>query len=438
MSKNKFRSFLLLMVVGFLFSLLIGCVGVNNSSSGEQDSNNNESSGENSNSGSESVEGETITWMTNDSSRPGWGELEEKILDATGVEIDVVVTPSNPDDMVAKMTTILSSGDTEIDMMHINDELMTAFSRAGYLEPLEDDVMTEDVISNFAEQYMNDIPTYEGSVYSVPSYLEILAFWVNHALLDEAGMEVPSNKEEFLEYARAVTDLGEDVYGYGGAWERSYVFNEIGTFINLFGGDYFDWENPKTQEALQFLYDLAHEEEVTPLSQLADIYDPMIQKFIDNKYGMLFMYTGAIPTFDEAGAYGPEHLDIAPMPTFETNDAYIASWHHVINASSEKKEASKKVLEYLASPEGQIAYYEMSGRLPARLDVLNDPDFSAPGLESVQQYIEQSTLRGRPLVPQSMEFVSGIGSIFQNYISDEITLDETVEQAQEEIDRLTN
>ncbi|GAB2539417.1 sugar ABC transporter substrate-binding protein [Gracilibacillus alcaliphilus] len=421
----KKLGFMFVMLTIFLF-VLAGCVGVNNSDTEEPESN-EESADVN-------VEGETITWMTNDSSRPGWEDLEQQILDETGVEIDVVVTPTNPDDMVARMTTILSSGDTEVDIMHINDELITAFSRAGYLEPLENDVMTDDVMSNFAEQYMEDIPTYEGSIYSVPSYLEILAFWVNNELLSEAGMEAPTNKEEFLAYAHAVTD--GDVYGYGGAWERSYVFNEIGTFINLFGGDYFDWENPKTQEALEFMYDLAHEEGVTPPSQLADIYDPMIQKFIDNKYGMLFMYTGAIPTFDEADSYGPDKLDIAPMPTFETNDAYMASWHHVINASSEKKPAAKKVLEYLASPEGQVAYYEMSGRLPARLDVLNDPEFSAPGLESVKEYIENSTLRGRPLVPQSMEFVSGIGSIFQQYISDDLTLEQTVEQAQAEIDRL--
>ncbi|WP_286171717.1 sugar ABC transporter substrate-binding protein [Gracilibacillus phocaeensis] len=421
----KRLGFIFIMFLLFTF-VLTGCVGVNNSNNDETEDEANEEGA--------NVEGETITWMTNDSTRPGWEDLEQQILDETGVDINVVVTPTNPDDMVARMTTILSSGDAEIDIMHVNDELITAFSRAGYLEPLENDVMTDDVLSNFSEQYMEDIPTYESSVYSVPSYLEILTLWVNHELLNEAGVEAPTNQEEFLEYARTVTD--GSVYGYGGAWERSYVFNEIGTFINLFGGDYFDWENPKTQEALKFLYDLVHEEEVTPASQLADIYDPMIQKFIDGNYGMLFMYTGAIPTFDEADRYGPDQLDIVPMPTFETNDAYMASWHHVINGSSEKKAASKRVLEYLASPEGQIAYYEMSGRLPARLDVLEDPDFTAPGLESIEEYIENSTLRGRPLVPQSMEFVSGIGSIFQQYISDELTLDQTVEQAQAEIDRL--
>lgn len=40
------------------------------------------------------------------------------------------------------------------------------------------------------------------------------------------------------------------------AWEKTYVFNSIGTFVNLFGGDYYDGSNPKTQEAVKFMYDM--------------------------------------------------------------------------------------------------------------------------------------------------------------------------------------
>lgn len=395
--------------------------------------NNNQQSGSSGQTVNNEEKTETITLMTQDSTTPGWDGYVNKIEEATGIKIDVVVTPTNPDDMVAKKTTILSSGDDSVDIFHTNDELITAFSRAGYLEPL-DDVMTSDMKSNFSEQYVKDMITFNDHIYSVPSFLEVLAFWVNHAKLKEAGMEVPKTKEEFLAYAKAVTK--DDVFGYGGSWEKSYVFNEIGTFINLFGGDYYDWTNPKTQEALQFMYDMAHKEGVTPLAQLADIYDPMIQKFIDNKYGMLFMYTGAIPTFEKSGMYGPEGLDIAPMPTFATNDAFMASWHYVLNKSSKNKEAAKKVLAYIASKEGQIAYSEMSGRLPARLDVINDPTFKGIGVEKVREYIKAGKLRGRPIVPQSMEFITGIGSIFQKYVSDEITLDEAVVQAQKETGRL--
>lgn len=421
-SRKWYSPFLCLMMVTVIF--LTGCVGVNNSSSDPKQ-----------NSGAEGkVEGETVTLMTNDSTKASWTEYQKKIEEATGVKLNIIVTPTNPDDMVAKMTTILSSGDNTIDLLHVNDELITAFSRAGYLEPLEKEVMTPDIVKNFSEQYIKDIPTYKESIFSVPSYLEILAFWVNNEILKKTGLDVPKTKEEFMEYAKVAT--GDGVYGYGGSWEKSYVFNEIGTFVNLFGGDYFDWTNPKTKEALQFMYNLAHKEKATPLSQLADTYDPMNQKFIDGKYGMLFMYTGAIPTFEEAGKFSSEQLNIEPMPTFATNDAFIASWHYVLNKSSEKKAASKKVLQYIASPDGQLAYSEMSGRLPARLDVINDPNFTSQGLESVKEYINSSTLRGRPLVPQAMEFVNGIGAIFQKYISDEISLDEAVEQAQKEIDRL--
>jgi multiple sugar transport system substrate-binding protein len=354
--------------------------------------------------------------------------------EATGVKIDVVVASTNSGDIVAKMTTILSSGDNTIDILNINDELITAFSRAGYLEPLEKDVMTPEVVKNFSEQYVKDMITFNDHIYSVPSFLEVLAFWVSHEKLKEAGMEIPKTKEEFLAFAKATTK--GDEYGYGGAWEKSYVWNEIGTFINLFGGNYYDWSNPKTQEALIFMHDMATKEKVTPMSQLADTYEPLMQKFIDGKYGMLFMYTGAIPTFQKAGKYGNDKLDIVPMPNFGTNDAYIASWHYSLNKSSVKKEASKKVLAYIASTEGQMAHHEMSGRLPARLDVLNDSNFKGLGVEKVREYIRTSKLRGRTLVPQTMEYINSYGGIFQKYVSDEITLGEAVKQATMERDRL--
>ena len=56
---------------------------------------------------------------------------------------------------------------------------------------------------------------------------------------------------------------------------KNICINSIGTFVNLFGGDYYDWTNPKTQEAVKFMYDMMKKKE-TPISQLADQYDPMI------------------------------------------------------------------------------------------------------------------------------------------------------------------
>ncbi|NRF96195.1 extracellular solute-binding protein [Paenibacillus frigoriresistens] len=423
MSTRKF-SLVLLLCLFLLSGGLTACRGNNNSAA------NAPTGGEH----NPSDKNRMITIMTRDSIQTNWPAYQKKVEEVTGVNIKVVAAPTNPDDMVAKMTTILSSGDNSIDILHVNDELITSFSRACYLEPLEKDVMTPDIVENYSQQYVKDMITYKDSIFSVPSYLDVLVFWVNHEKLKQVGMDVPKTKEEFLAFAKAITK--GDVYGYGGAWERSYVFNEIGTFINLFGGDFYDWSNPRTREALTFMHDLVQKDKVTPISQLADIYDPMIQKFIDGKYGMLFMYTSAIPTFRSAGKYGPDKLDIVPMPNFGTNDAYMASWHYVLNKSSGKKEDAKKVLTYFASKEGQLSYNEMSGKLPARLDVINDPNFKGLGVEKIRDYIKNGNLRGRPMLPQTMEYINGIGSIFQKYVSDEITLDEAARQAKKESDRL--
>lgn len=351
---------------------------------------------------------------------------------ATGVKINAIASPTDPNDRQAKITTILSSGDNSVDLISVNDEMISAFKHTGFLEPLQNDVMTPDTVKFFPKDYVKDMITVGDNIYSVPMFMEVLVMWANQKMLDKAGMKAPANQEEFTRFVKAAT--GNGVFGYGGSWEKTYVFNEIGSFVNLFGGDYYDWTNPKSKAAVKFLYDMA-KEGVTPKAQLADIYDPMMQKFFDEKYGIILMYSGAMQTFLDSGKYGPEGLHIIPMPKFETSSAYMATWQYVLNKASTNKDAAKKFLQYAATPQGERDYFEMSKRLPARSDVLNDPNFKAEGLEDIKGYLANTTLRGRPIAPQAMEFISSIGSLFQQYISDEITLDQYCESAQKEVDK---
>jgi multiple sugar transport system substrate-binding protein len=39
-------------------------------------------------------------------------------------------------------------------------------------------------------------------------------------------------------------------------------------------------------------------------------------------------------------------------------------------------------------------------------------------------YHEKSTMRGRPMVPATMEYITATGTLFQQYILGEISLDE--------------
>lgn len=206
--------------------------------------------------------------------------------------------------------------------------------------------------------------------------------------------------------------------------------------MNLFGGDYYDWTNPKTQEAVKFMYDMMKKKQ-TPASQLADQYDPMMQKFFDGEYASIFMYVGAIQTFVNSGKYGPDKQHIAPMPTFEDNKAYISTWGYVLNSASKNKAAAEKFLNYAASKQGELDYTEMTMRIPARTDVLESDELAKmnlPGIDDIKEYVNNTELVARPMAPQAMEFISDMGSLFQQYVSDELSLQEFCKKAQQSVD----
>ncbi|MDG5856829.1 ABC transporter substrate-binding protein [Clostridium beijerinckii] len=376
---------------------------------------------------------EKITLMTVDTTfNEDFQKYIEKAEKATGIKIDTIACPTNTDDRQAKITTILSSKDSSVDVITINDEMISAFKNTGFLEPLQNTVMKNDVVSQFPKGYIKDLIQVGDNIYSVPMYMEILGFWVDQSKVKALGLDAIKTKEDFEKYVKAYSKDGK--YGYGGAWEKTYVFNEIGTFVNLFGGDYYDWTNPKTKEAVKFMHDMAKNGE-TPIAQLADQYDPMMQKFFDDDYASIFMYTGAMKNFVNSGRYGENGITLAPMPTFEKNSAYIACWNYVLNSASENKEAAIKFLNYAASPQGEKDYYEMTSRLPARSDVINDSNFKIEGLSAIKGYLQNTELHGRPMAPQAMEFISSMGSLFQRYVSDEISLDEFCQKAQVEVNK---
>lgn len=221
----------------------------------------------------------------------------------------------------------------------------------------------------------------------------------------------------------------DGVYGYGGGWEQTYVWNDIGAFVNLFDGDMYDWSNENTQAAVKFLKEMV-DKKYTPISQLADQYTELNQRIMDGSSASMLNYSSFMPTYEAAGRYGTDDIYIAPMLNLGREEAYANGWQYVMNAASENKEAAKIFLQWAASLEGQKVYGETFSRLPARTDVVEDPEFNVPGLEQLKSYLADTTLVPRPLPTNSMEYINEVGSLFQKYISDEIGFDQYIADMQ--------
>ena len=370
---------------------------------------------------------------TTDADFDGW---LQNVEEATGLKINVIAAPTDTDTRQQKITTVLSTGDSSVDVLEINDEMSASFKNTGWLESLSDTVMTEDIRGEFAQGYLEDMITdKDGNIVGVPGYAGYLAFWVNQEILDEVGIESIDTKEDFMNYMKAASGNGR--YGYGGSWEKTYVSNELAQFVNMFGGDYFDWTNPANKEAVQFMHDLVAEG-YTPIDQIADKYEQMNPKANDGKYGSLFMW-GLGTDYAKADMLGEDKIHMAMVPDFSGTGEraiFTDSWNYVLNSASKNKEAAVKFLQYMASEEGVKASYEAFDRYPARKDVAEKvvPD-TDPAKEIYSRYATECNVQGRPMLPQTMEFITDMGTIFQSYVKDEITVDEFCTKAQEYVDK---
>ena len=365
-----------------------------------------------------------ITIMHVDAEHPEFQKFIEEAEEALDMEIHVTACPENADNRQAKISTILSAGETSVDIFSVNDEMVSEFKYKGYLEPLNDRVMTEDIISCYPESYIKNIAMLDGEIYSVPYYMDIMVFWVNKSMTGD--LEIRTEKD-FLQLLN--TDFGEGKYGYGSAWDSAYVYNELSQFINFFGGSYYDWQDPNTKEALSFLYNMAANQQ-TPVEQVTDQYEQLEQKFLEGTYASIFVYSGTMDTFVRAGAYREDFIQVAPLPEFAENTTNIATWQYVLNKASVHKEAAFRFLEYAASREGSIAYSEYMNRLPARVDIIREEDLDIPGFDQLRDYVENTQLKERPFSRNTMEDITSMGTLFQRYVLGEITQEEFCQKAQ--------
>lgn len=374
-----------------------------------------------------------LTLYSIDTADPDFETWLAAAEEATGLNINVIAAPTDTDTRQQKITTVLSTGDKSVDIIQINDEMGTAFKNTGWLEGLNDTVMTEDILNNFATGYVADMLTSaDGQIVGVPSYCGYLSMWVNQQIMDEVGITSITNQEEFEAFLAAASEK-EGRYGYGGSWEKTYVFNEIAQFVNMFGGDYYDWTNEGNKQALEFMKKMV-DNGWTTLDQVADKYEQMNQKFIDGEYGIVFMW-GSGTDYAAADMYGADKIHMIKVPTFVTPSIFTDSWSYVLNSASENKEAAIKFLQWAASPEGGEYGWTCFDRYPARADVA---DTVVPEDNEIKtmyaQYAADLEVHGRPMLPQTMEFITEIGTLFQQYVLDEITVDEFCEAAQASVE----
>ncbi len=353
------------------------------------------------------------------------------------------------DAYLSKVATILASGQ-QLDNIEVGTEGFLLFASSGIARKLDEYVQADvDGIADFfgdVNPAMIEAVMYQGSLFNLPQLWAAAGIFYNKRLFDQAGLAYPTNDwtvEQFRSAAIAITQLGDNIVGYGwpnrhwggfipwsfvndssilvteqsegGEWLWDTFYGNLSPEERAKrGGGYWytgsDANNPNNVEALQFLQDMAYVDQVSYVASLPDLW----AAFTTGKLGMMVSHRAYISRFAGAGL-SPEDYDVVYMPQWKAQKAQFGGSGLAITQLSQHPELAYELLKYMTSPSTQSAYIAGGVHTASRRSVTNDPTLNEDSPSNWQVFYNQiDDLDALPIPapPQNRDFTN----IFTKYV----------------------
>lgn len=260
------------------------------------------------------------------------------------------------------------------------------FVNGGLIQPLDPEVFPPEEIESEFFPIVSAMQR-DGNYYGLPTAVRSLALFYNKALFEEAGVEPPTNLEEFLAAAEATTkrDGGGNITSAGitldMAGQDHHWWREV--LIRQNGGEPYDAEGNVAYDseagaaALKFYTDLQTEHDVG----LVGFMDEGQAAFRAGLAAMTIDGTFRLGAFaDNPFEWGVVELPADANGMRSNYSSYFANGIGA-TAEGEELEAAQKFLQYITSPEAMEIWLDVVGELPARREVaLTETNLADPVL----------------------------------------------------------
>ncbi|WP_235866116.1 ABC transporter substrate-binding protein [Serinibacter arcticus] len=281
----------------------------------------------------------------------------------------------------------------------------------------------------------------DGSTYMIPVVNFVYPLFTNDALLADAGVsEVPTNRTEFAEAAKKITDNGAPGWIYPLSLEQpSGIQNNVMSWVWSSGGSMLadgqpDLTNDDVALGMEFLQGLWDDGSTAPGAFTMKEQD-MVEEFTNGRVGMMIDSLAHVNLIRESN---PElEFTISAIPS---EDGYegergipYASWGIGVAENSENKEAAFKLVEFLMSQETNAELSTMANAFPG--NSTSTPDFtdSDPIFEEAfaiyQEGYPANEFTGLPVAEELMRMFS---TEYQKALNGDQSMQEALENAQTE------
>ena len=341
-----------------------------------------------------------------------WAELHDKVL---------VSAKSNALPDVARCDIAWLPEFQKMGILVALDEEMTDFAEVS--GNLLDSAMSTSVIG--------------GHNYALALNTNSKIVFYNKAMLEEAGVQVPTTMDEWAEAVKKLSGEntnGQQVWGWN---EPALAGWNICPFIWSFGGSLTNDEQtvatgyingPAAVKAVETFAELVKEGGITGFNS-GDI--PMTDGFGTGRYAM--MLEGPWKSAELAGAYPDVSYGTAPIPAGEGGSISVLGGEDIAMFNSANKEAAWKFMQFMT---GEFAETEMAkcGQIPVNKaalesETVKNADY-APFIEAIQ------TAKARPTVAAWSEMDNDLTVTMTAIVSGEKTAQEALDELAAKWDEL--
>ncbi len=343
----------------------------------------------------DALSGTTVTvWTMEDAAK--FEALVKPFEDATGVTVDVEAVPW--DSVNEKLTTAVASGNGP-DVTQIGLSLLPTFQASGALQDVSGTIAAYPGLdsSQFLDAVAADRLSPAGTITNVPWVADTRVLFYRTDIFSEVGLSAPPTTwAEFTAAAEKLAARGPDKFGYYiPQWDAplpiQFTWQAGGDLIGADGK--VDTDTPEFRKAVDF-YTSFFEKQLVPTASDFD----QTAGFISGAAPMLISGPYLANAVKEQAPELDGKWAVTTLPKDVAGTALFAGSNLGVWKDTDNLEGSLALLEFLAKPETQVAWFTATGQLPTNKVAAADPAVTAD--PNVKVYADQlADARLLPLVP---------------------------------------
>lgn len=307
-------------------------------------------------------------------------EICDAFTEETGINIELL---SNPYLETKTQIVAGSATGTMADVVGLDGAWVYDFAKQGSIANMST-LMEED---GYDTSQLSDQIQVDGGTYMIPVVNFAYPMYVNMDILEEAGVaEIPTTRSEFVEACKAVTELGDNTYGWCinlASDTPNGIQNAFMTWLWASGGSMLTEDglpnlegNEELAATVDFVKELFDAGVVTPGAYSLD-EATMVEEFTNGRVAFMIDSLAHLNMIKEASPdMNVQFMDVPVVDDYDGESGMcVANWGIGVSENCENKAEAMQFVEYLMSPEVNAQLAVAANAFPGNSTA--EPDYSS-------------------------------------------------------------